>query len=103
MEIKIKEKKTDRTNVNNSHYLKSWREKWKNKYEKVEEASMKWKKLKQARFVYLISERQIIIITSRRQHGYPWPSLAISPCRPLLPVGLQGYIPYRHRAAVYRF
>ena len=30
-------------------------------------------------------------------------SLAISPYRPLLPEGLQGYIPYRYWAAVCRF
>ena len=41
----------------------------------------------------------IIIIMSQYQHGYPWPSLATPPYRPLLQVDLQGYIPYRHRAA----
>ena len=45
----------------------------------------------------------IIIIISRHQHGYPWPSLATPPYRTLLPAGLQGYIPYRHIAAVCRF
>ena len=35
---------------------------------------------------------------SRYQHEYPWPSLATPPYCPLFPVGLQGYIPYRHRA-----
>ena len=30
-------------------------------------------------------------------------SLATPPYHPLLPVGLQGYIPYWHRAAVCRF
>ena len=40
---------------------------------------------------------------SCHQHGYPWPSLTTPPYRPLLPAGLQGYIPHRHRAAVYRF
>ena len=44
----------------------------------------------------------IIIIMSRRQRGYPWPSLATPPYRPLLAIGLQGYIPYRDRAAVCR-
>ena len=44
-----------------------------------------------------------IIITSHNQHGYPWSSLATPPYRPLLPAGLQGYIPYRHTAAVCRF
>ena len=45
----------------------------------------------------------IIIIMSCRQHGYPWPSLAISTKRSSLLVGPQGYIPYPHRAAVCRF
>ena len=45
----------------------------------------------------------IIIIMSRCQHGYPWPSLTTPPYQPLLPAGPQGYIPYRHRAAVCRF
>ena len=45
----------------------------------------------------------IIIIMSRHQYGYPWPSLATPPYRPLLPTGLQDYIPYRHRAALCRF
>ena len=44
----------------------------------------------------------IIIIKSRHQHGYPWPSLTTPLYRPLLPAGLQEYIPYRHRAAVCR-
>ena len=39
----------------------------------------------------------------RYQHGYPRPSLTTSPYRLLLPAGLQGNIPYRHRAAVCRF
>ena len=42
------------------------------------------------------------IIMSHRQHGSPWPSLATRLYHPLLPVGLQGYILYRHRAVVYR-
>ena len=50
-----------------------------------------------------ISEFIIISIKSHHQHGYPRPSLATPPYRPLLPAGLQGYIPYRHRAAVCRF
>ena len=45
----------------------------------------------------------IIIIKSCRQTGYPWPSLATSPYRSLLLAGLQGYIPYPHRAAVCMF
>ena len=36
-------------------------------------------------------------------HGYPWPSLATSPHRSLPLAGLQGYIPYPHRAAVCMF
>ena len=39
----------------------------------------------------------------RHQFGYPWLSLAIPACRPSLPVGPQGYIPYLHRATVCRF
>ena len=45
----------------------------------------------------------IIIVMSCYQHGYPWPSLDTPSYFPLLPVGLLGYIPYRHRAAVCRF
>ena len=45
----------------------------------------------------------IIIIMLLHQHGYPRSFLATVLCRPLLPVGLQGFIPYRHRAAVCRF
>ena len=49
--------------------------------------------------IYII----IIIIMSCRQHGYSSPSLATSPYRSLPLVGLQGYIPYHHRAAVCMF
>ena len=45
----------------------------------------------------------IIIIMSCRQHGYPWLSLATSPYRSSPLVGLQGYIPYPHRAAACMF
>ena len=45
----------------------------------------------------------IIIIISRHHHGYPWPSFDTPPYRLLLPTDLQGYNPYRHRAAVCRF
>ena len=45
----------------------------------------------------------ILIIMSCHQHGYLWPSLSTPPYRPSLPAGLQGYIPYLHRAAVCRF
>ena len=49
---------------------------------------------------YIISS---IIITSRHQHGYPWPPLTSSLHCILLLAGPQGYIPYWHRAAVCRF
>ena len=45
----------------------------------------------------------IIIIMSCRKHGYPWPSLATSPNHSPPLVGLQGYIPYPHIAAVCMF
>ena len=45
----------------------------------------------------------IIIDMSCRQHGYPWPSLATSPCHSSLLAGLQGYIPYPHITAVCMF
>ena len=45
----------------------------------------------------------VIIIMSHHQHGYPWPSLATPPYRPLLPADDQGYIPNRHITAVCRF
>ena len=48
--------------------------------------------------IYIVNT-YIIIITSSHQHWYPWPSLASPPYCPLFPAGLQGYIPYRHRAA----
>ena len=44
----------------------------------------------------------IIIILSRYQHGYSWPSLARPPYRPSLSADPQTYISYRHRDAVYR-
>ena len=50
-----------------------------------------------------IIEIIIIIVNSRCQHGSPWPSSATRLYRPSLPVGLQGYILYWHRAVVYRF
>ena len=37
---------------------------------------------------------------SRRQRGYPWPSLAISPYHSSPPAGLQGYILCPHIVAV---
>ena len=45
----------------------------------------------------------IIIIMSRRQHGYPWPSLATFPYRSSPPAGLLGYILCPHIAAVCKF
>ena len=45
----------------------------------------------------------IIIIMSRRQRGYPWPSLAISPYLSSPPAGLQGYILCPHIVAVCMF
>ena len=40
---------------------------------------------------------------SRRQRGYPWPSLAISPYHSSPPAGLQGYILCPHIVAVCKF
>ena len=40
---------------------------------------------------------------SRRQRGYPWPSLAISPYHSSPPAGLQGYILCPHIVAVCMF
>ena len=40
-----------------------------------------------------------LIILSCHQHGYPGPSFATPPYRS----SFQGYTPYPHRAAVYRF
>ena len=45
----------------------------------------------------------IIIIMSRRQHGYPWLSLATSPYHSSPPAGLQGYILCPHIGAVCKF
>ena len=45
----------------------------------------------------------MIIIMSHHQHGSPCPSHAAPHYGPLLPAGPQGYISYRHRAAVCRF
>ena len=51
----------------------------------------------------MIIRNHIIIILSRHQHGYPWPSLATPPYRSSLLEGPQSYIPYPHIAAVCRF
>ena len=51
-------------------------------------------------YIYIII---IIIIMSRRQRGYPWPSLAISPYHSSPPAGLQGYILCPHIVAVCKF
>ena len=40
---------------------------------------------------------------SRRQRGYPWPSLAISPYHSSPAAGLQGYILCPHTVAVCKF
>ena len=54
--------------------------------------------------LYSFLQKVIIInIMLCYQHGYFWPSLATPPYRPLLSADPQGYIPYRHRAAVCRF
>ena len=54
--------------------------------------------------IHTANIKAIIIITmSRYQHGYSCSSLATPPYRPLLSADPQGYIPYRHRAAVCRF
>ena len=53
--------------------------------------------------VYLFISIIIIIIMSRRQRGYPWPSLAISPYHSSPPAGLQGYILCPHIVAVCMF
>ena len=48
---------------------------------------------------YVLSILAIIIILSRHQHGYPWPTLAT---RSSLLSGPQGYIPYPHWTATAR-
>ena len=55
---------------------------------------------------YVISSIPILsssIIMSRRQRGYPWPSLAISPYHSSPPAGLQSYILCPHIVAVCKF
>ena len=54
---------------------------------------------KESNRIYII----IIIIMSCCQHGYPWPSLAISPYHSSPPAGLQGYILCPHIVAVCKF
>ena len=51
--------------------------------------------------VFLLFFDVIIILGHHR--GYPWPSLAAPLYRSSLPAGPQGYIPYPHWAAVWRF
>ena len=51
----------------------------------------------------LNSYRDVIIIMSCRQHGYPLPSLATSPYHSSPPAGLQGYILCPHIVAVCKF
>ena len=50
-----------------------------------------------------IKEKIIIINMSRCQQGSPRLSLATRLYRPLFPGGLQSYVPYRHKAVVFRF
>ena len=45
----------------------------------------------------------IIIIMSRRPHGYPWHSVATSPYHSSPPAGLQGYILSPHIVAICKF
>ena len=54
-------------------------------------------------FFYLVKHLIIIIIMSYRQHWSSWSSFAFRLYRPSLPIGLQGYILYRHWAVEYRF
>ena len=54
-------------------------------------------------FIFIYITVYKIIIMSCRQHIYPWPSLATFPYRSSPLAGLQGYIPYPHRAAVCMF
>ena len=53
--------------------------------------------------LFLLPASKEVIIMSRRQRGYPWPSLAISPYHSSPPAGLQGYILCPHIVAVCRF
>ena len=54
-------------------------------------------------FISIFVTLYIIIIMSRRQHRYPWPSLAISPYHSSPLVGLQSYILCPHIVAVCKF
>ena len=59
-------------------------------------------------YIYIYTHTQThthiyIVIMLCHQHRYPWPSLATLLYHPLLPVGLQGYTLYRHKAVVCRF
>ena len=66
--------------------------------------SMHRRSLEGWRLLFLLYfDTSSIIIMSCRLHGYPWPSLATSPYRSSPLVGLQGYIPYPHIAAVCMF
>ena len=57
-------------------------------------------------FFFLLSKKlitiTIIVVTSCHQHGCSGPSFATPLYRPSLPVGIQGYILYQHRAVVCR-
>ena len=54
-------------------------------------------------FLDVICTPTIIVIMSRHQLGYLWPSLTTPPYRPLNLAGHREYISCRHRAAVCRF
>ena len=80
-------------------------------YNSLIEKSFLWAEIYEEHAVFHLSKTLIlghfnviiIIIMSRCQHGSPWPSPATDLYRPSLPVGLQGYILYQHRAVVCRF
>ena len=61
---------------------------------------LSWHQFFQTSMMRILSS---LIILLYHQHGYPWPSLATTPYRSLLPASPQAYTLYPHRAAVYRF
>ena len=93
------ERKKEKTWIEKTEKEKT--ENFKRKIEKKLEK--KGRKTKSKKKIWKEKKIIIIIIMSQPQHGYPWPSVATPPYRPLLPAGPQYYIPYRHRAAVCRF
>ena len=81
-------------------FMCTWKFKtWEYKLVTISTTNIKKKKDQRKSFLSLI----IIIIVSRRQRGYPWPSLAISPYHSSPPAGLQGYILCPHIVAVCKF